>query len=126
MKEKTPKATMIISAAAAARLFLKIATMAIRPDLKDRLMKTVSSIISGQSDIADADFSDDEAKQIGTELEKAIRRSSTARAAAARRRASASPVVTEVEEQSVAGQTVGMEEFSAITSEPSDVREEVE
>ncbi|MDE6557306.1 MAG: hypothetical protein K2K55_10150, partial [Duncaniella sp.] len=82
--------------------------------------------ISGQSDIADADFSDYEAKQIGTELEKAIRRSATARAAAARRRVTASPIVEDVEEKTVAGQTVGMEEFSAITSEPSDVREEVE
>ncbi|MDE6557277.1 MAG: hypothetical protein K2K55_10000 [Duncaniella sp.] len=79
---------MIISAAAAARLFLKIAALELRPEFKLDILTTVSAIIEGRLDISAADyFYLPQEKEIGRELAKAIVRSARARAAAARRRA---------------------------------------
>ncbi|MDE6556625.1 MAG: hypothetical protein K2K55_06635, partial [Duncaniella sp.] len=84
MKTKTPKTPMLISTAAAARIFLKIASMDITSDIKCQLMMTVSSIIESRIDIADADFPT-AGEEIHKQLVTAILRSAKAREAAARR-----------------------------------------
>ncbi len=86
-KTKTPKQSLIISAAAAARLFLRIASLEIKLEFKDQLLTVVAKIISGQPGVSRADFFFKEEKEILAELDKAIERSAKARAAAARRRA---------------------------------------
>ncbi|MDE6555547.1 MAG: hypothetical protein K2K55_01120 [Duncaniella sp.] len=88
MKSKNTKAPMIISAAAAARLFLKIASMELDPIEKCQLMTLLSEIIDGRRDIDNACFPT-ACEEIRSDLTKAISRSAKARAAAARRRASA-------------------------------------
>ena len=79
---------MIISAAAAARLFLEIATLSIPAGEKCSLMKKVSDIVEHRVDLGDAVFCGETEEQIRASLEKAIGRSAKARAAARRRRES--------------------------------------
>ena len=89
MKTTTP---MIISVAAATRLFIKIATIFMEPFQKCKLMETVTEIIEGRLDINQAVFSGEEGEEIRSYLAKAIIRSTKARAIAARRRKSAENV----------------------------------
>ena len=86
MNKKNTKTPMLISAAAAARLFLKIASMPLSPDIKSDLLTAVSEIIRGQRDLSASEFLCEEGKEIASDLAKAIVRSAKARAAAARRR----------------------------------------
>ncbi|MDE6556372.1 MAG: hypothetical protein K2K55_05355 [Duncaniella sp.] len=80
------KKHLLVSTAAAARIFIKIATMAISDLRKTALLSLVAGIIEGRLDITDADFFGEAAEEIRTDLIKAISRSARARATAARRR----------------------------------------
>ncbi|MDE6555804.1 MAG: hypothetical protein K2K55_02445 [Duncaniella sp.] len=88
MKTKNTKTALIISAQAAARIFLKIAKLELDPSEKCSLINKVSGIIEGRLEIGKAGFSNVAEQEIGAELSKAILRSSKARAAASRRRQS--------------------------------------
>ena len=109
-KSKNTRKPKIISAAAATRLFLRIASLGLRPEFKLDLLTTVSDIIEGRREISDADLSLPEEKEIGRDLAKAIERSAKARAAAARRREARAAAVagTEAEtkvEEEISGST---------------------
>ena len=86
MKTTPSKPSLLVSVAAAARLFIRISAMDIDSASKCAIMTMVSNIISGDLDISDAVFSE-EGEDIRSELVKALDRSAKARAAAARRRA---------------------------------------
>ncbi|MDE6556611.1 MAG: hypothetical protein K2K55_06565 [Duncaniella sp.] len=121
MKNKNTKTQMIISAAAASRLFLKIASMEMDTVEKCHLMTVVSGVIGGHADIAQANFFG--AEDIRLDLAKAIIRSARARAAAARRRHAASERPTESiqETEQAATVTLPAEETSADeTAQPVD------
>ena len=86
MKTGKIKSFLLISAAAASRLFIKIALLDMAPDRKCSLMTTVSRIIEGKIEISPAYFEGEAEEEIRVELEKAVKRSATARAVAARRK----------------------------------------
>ncbi|MDE6556008.1 MAG: hypothetical protein K2K55_03500 [Duncaniella sp.] len=90
MKRKTPKVPIIISPQAAVQIFLKIASLSLREDLKMDLFTTVADIIAGRIDISKGVFYFHEEKAIRDALALAIKRSAIARAAGARRRKSIS------------------------------------
>ena len=113
MKKVINKPAMLISAPAAARLFIKIASLRVDPQTKCNLLAKVSDIIGGRLDMDTVIFSSVEEKEIADELAKAIRRSAGARAAAARRReTTASAKVTAKEEAEVVTTVISDEERS--------------
>lgn len=88
MKNTASTPRLIVSAAAATRFYLMIASMSVADHVKGSLMIKLSEVIEGRRDISDADFgiAGEPGEELRALLSKAITRSARARAAAARRR----------------------------------------